>query len=71
MRVNYMSKINVILRDLEEIDQDLVILRSEIEKLESDISPRDKEKLLEKHVELATSFGFLETTLNRMTSQDY
>lgn len=66
-----MSKINIILRDLEEIDQDLTILRSEIEKLQTGISPKDREKLLEKHVELATSFGFLETTLNRMTSQDY
>lgn len=66
-----MSKIHTILRDLEEIDQDLIILRSEIEKLEPEISPRDKEKLIEKHVELATSFGFLETTLNRMTAQDY
>jgi hypothetical protein len=66
-----LSKINIILRDLEEIDQDLMTLRSEIENLESEISPKDKEKLLEKHVELATSFGVLETTLNRMTSQDY
>lgn len=66
-----MSDIDNILRNLEEIYQDILYIRTEIENKKFVIPPKDREKIFEKHIELATGFGVLETTLNRVISTGY
>ena len=66
-----MSKVNNILKDLEDVYQDILYIRSEIENTRFEILPKDKEKIFEKHLELATSFGILETTLNKISGPGF
>ena len=63
-----MRTLGNILRDLDEICNQLETIRSEIEERQFDISESAKESLFEKHILLATSFGVLESTFNRVAS---
>ena len=64
-----MRTLNNILRDLDELCNQLENIRSEIEERQYDISRDTYEKLFEKHILLATSFGVLETTFNRVCTR--
>ena len=49
----------------------MLYIGAEIENKQFVIPPKDREKIFEKHVELATGFGVLETTLNRVIDSGY
>ena len=66
-----MSDVDNILRKLEEIFRGMLYIGAVIENKQFVIPLKDREKIFEKHVELATGFGVLETTLNRVISTGY
>jgi hypothetical protein len=63
-----MRTLGNILRDLDKLCDQLDNISSEIEERQFDLSENAKENLVEKHILLATSFGVLETTFNRVAS---
>ena len=65
-----MRTLSNILRDIDELCNQLENIRFEIEEWQFDIPEKEKVKLFEKHVLLAIRFGVLEAAFNRVATLD-
>ncbi|MFC1803148.1 hypothetical protein ACFL0D_04175 [Thermoproteota archaeon] len=57
---------NNVIKALEEISNELYEISRNIENQKIDLSQDDKKKIYDQHRNLATSFGVLETVLNKI-----